>query len=64
MVWWEVEREREREREREKILDSLRNLEVPSGARGASGHYSPTFDPNPPFSKHPSLTDLLAAEEQ
>lgn len=54
-----------REGERERALDSLRNLEVPSGVRGgAKGQGSPTFDPDPPFSKHPSPADLWAAEEQ
>ena len=49
---------------RECALDSLRNLEVPSGVRGAKGQGSATFDPDPSFSKHPSAADLWAAEEQ
>ncbi len=44
--------------------DSLRNVEVPSGVRGAKGQSSATFDPDPPFSKPPSPADLCAAEEQ
>lgn len=40
----------ERKGERGRALDSLRNLEVPSGVRGAKGQGSLTFDPDPPFS--------------
>lgn len=47
--WLEAEKGRA-ERARERALDSLRNLEVPSGVRGAKGQGSPTFDPDPPFS--------------
>lgn len=51
-------------RQVERVLDSLRKPRGDSCCDGAKGQGSPTFDPHPPFSKHPSPAGLLAAVEQ